>query len=322
MIGYHASHEQYSPGDLLRYIALAQSAGFQAVMASDHLAPWTSYCGNSGHIWSWLGAATQVSTLPFGCLAIPIGLRYHPAIIAQAAATLKQMNPKGLQWIAAGSGEALNEQALGYGWPDKAERHARLLEGVTMIRRLWNGETLTKNDGFIHADRLKIWSLPEIPPKIFAAALTPETAYWAGGWADGLITIRKPPEEIKETIRAFHDGGGKGKPLTLQMQIHWAKTEEQAVMEAWKGWRSTVLDPQDLANMPTPQDFDRATQSVTPDDIGGNLFTARDARSHIDLIREYCALGFQDIYIHNACRDQEGFINFYGTEILPSFMPR
>lgn len=317
MIGYHASHEQYPPADLLDYVQKAQAAGFQGIMTSDHLAPWTTYCGNAGHVWSWLGAAMQATALPFGSLAIPIGLRYHPAMIAQAAATLKQIYPARFHWIAAGSGEAINEHPLGLGWPDKAERHARLLEGVTMIRRLWNGETVTKTDGYIHAEDLKIWSLPAEPPRIFAAALSAETAHWAGGWADGLITVRKPPGEIRETIRAFHDGGGKGKKLILQLQIHWAATEEDALLESWKGWRHSALPPQLLANLPTPQDFDEAAHSITPEDMRKNLFTAHAAKDHLALIREYREMGFNDIFIHNACRDQQGFIAFYGKEVLP-----
>jgi len=146
MIGYHASHEQFSPADLLRFAQAAEVARFGAVMSSDHLVPWSVRQGHSGFAWSWLGAAMQATQLPFASLAIPTGGRYHPAIVAQAAATLSDLFPGRLRWIAAGSGEAMNEQALGEGWPDKDERNQRLLEGVSMIRKLWAGNTVS-NDG-------------------------------------------------------------------------------------------------------------------------------------------------------------------------------
>ena len=141
VIGYHCSHEQHPPSALLRYVVSAERAGFSAAMCSDHFAPWSLSQGHSGFAWSWLGAALQATRLSFGTVNAP-GQRYHPAIIAQAAATLSEMYPERF-WLALGTGEALNEHITGAGWPDKATRRARLVESAAIIRALFQGETVT-----------------------------------------------------------------------------------------------------------------------------------------------------------------------------------
>src|SRR4051812_12849148 len=139
IIGYHFSHEQYPPSELLRYSRMAQEAGFGAGMCSDHFHPW-SEAGQSGFAWSWLGAALEATNFSFGVVCAP-GQRYHPALIAQATATLAEMYP-GRFWCAFGSGQNLNEHITGSGWPDKATRQARLQESVEIVRALWAGETV------------------------------------------------------------------------------------------------------------------------------------------------------------------------------------
>ena len=138
-IGYHASHEQYAPSHLLHLVRQAADTGFQSAMCSDHIMPWSERQGHSGFAWSWLGAALEATPLSFGVVTVPGGWRYHPAIVAQAAATLAEMYP-GRFWIAPGSGELLNEHIVGRHWPEKAERNARLFEAVEIIRALWAGE--------------------------------------------------------------------------------------------------------------------------------------------------------------------------------------
>src|ERR671912_30728 len=125
-IGYHASHEQFTPGELIEYVVAAERAGFASVMSSDHFAPWSDAQGQSGFAWSWLGAALATTSLPFGVVNAP-GQRYHPAIVAQASATLAVMFPDRF-WIAVGSGQLLNEHITGDRWPAKPERNERLRE--------------------------------------------------------------------------------------------------------------------------------------------------------------------------------------------------
>src|SRR5687768_14125036 len=152
-IGYHISHEQCSPSLLLQYAQLAEKAGFQAALSSDHFHPWNGSQGQSGFAWSWLGAAMQATNLSYGIVNAP-GQRYHPAIIAQAAATLAEMYPERF-WLALGSGELLNEHITGDRWPNKAERNARLEECVGIIRRLWAGEQISFK-GYVRIDEAKL----------------------------------------------------------------------------------------------------------------------------------------------------------------------
>ena len=176
-IGYHASHEQFAPSELLRLVGLAERAGFDCAMSSDHFRPWGTAQGQSGFAWSWLGAALQATRLPFGVISAP-GYRYHPAILAQAAATLAEMFP-GRLWLALGSGQRLNEDLTGVAWPDKPERNARLRECADVVRALLAGETVTHR-GRVTVVEAKLYSRPERPPPLLGAAVTEATAEQVG----------------------------------------------------------------------------------------------------------------------------------------------
>jgi G6PDH family F420-dependent oxidoreductase len=181
-IGFHAPHEQFSPSHLLQFVQRAEQAGFGAAMCSDHFHPWSERQGHSGFAWSWLGAAMQSTRFTHGVVCAP-GQRYHPAIIAQAAATLAEMYPQRF-WIAVGSGEALNEHITGDVWPPKWVRNARLKECIDVMRALWAGETV-EHDGLVRVRDAKLYSRPAQPPAIIGAALTPETAERMGAWPTG-----------------------------------------------------------------------------------------------------------------------------------------
>ncbi len=165
MIGYQASHEQFKPSELLDYAAQAKQAGFSSIHCSDHFHPWSSRQGNSGFAFSWLGASLQRTNLPHGSVCAP-GQRYHPAIVAQAIATLGEMFPDRF-WIALGSGEALNERITGEKWPSKNDRNARLLECVEIMRRLLAGETVT-HEGRVTVEEARLYTIPKKSPPLFA----------------------------------------------------------------------------------------------------------------------------------------------------------
>jgi G6PDH family F420-dependent oxidoreductase len=173
LFGFHASHEQIHPSPLLAAVRRAEDAGFDAAMSSDHISPWSARQGQSAFAWSWLGAALQATSLPFGVVNAP-GQRYHPAIIAQAIGTLGAMYP-GRFWAALGTGEASNEHITGDGWPRKDVRNARLRECVDVIRALLRGEEVS-HVGLVTVDRARIWTLPEEPPPLVGAAVSAATA--------------------------------------------------------------------------------------------------------------------------------------------------
>jgi probable non-F420 flavinoid oxidoreductase len=316
VIGFHASHEQVVPRALLEAVQLAEVAGFGAAMCSDHFAPWSVRQGQSGFAWSWLGAALQATTLPFGVVSSP-GQRYHPAIIAQAAATLCEMFP-GRFWMALGSGEAMNEHITGERWPPKPIRNARLEECVRIMRALFAGETVT-HDGLITVDRAKLWTRPERPPSLIGAAVSEETAAWLGARADGLITIAQKRDKLERMIRAFRDGGGEGKPAYLQVHLSYAPEESEALEIAYEQWRSNLFAPPLCWDLELPEHFDEAARYVRREDMHGAVLISSDLERFVDRIAEFAALGFEAIYLHHVGIEQRRFIEAFGERVLPAF---
>ncbi|WP_207514368.1 TIGR03885 family FMN-dependent LLM class oxidoreductase [Longitalea luteola] len=314
IICYHASHEQFSPGELLGWMKLVEAAGFDAVHSSDHFYPWGERQGQSGFSFAWLGAAMQAIRLPFGVICAPGG-RYHPAVIAQAAATLAEMFPDRF-WLELGSGEALNEHITGEPWPEKSVRNKRLYESAHIIKRLLNGETVT-HEGAVTIKDAKLYTRPPKVPPIIAAAVTDHTAEWLGSWAEGLITIHKPLDKMKATVDAFHKGGGKGKPLYLKMQLSYARSYDEALAGALDQWRTNVLPSEKLQDLYLPQHFDAAAREITAKEIEQMVLVSDDPAKHVAWIKQYIELGFEHIILHNVNRQQEFFIKDFGEHVLP-----
>ena len=315
-IGYHASHEQFKPSALLEYVQAAEQAGFNFITSSDHFNPWSVRQGESGFAWSWLGAAMQAINRPFGIVCAP-GQRYHPAIVAQAAATLSEMFPNRF-WVALGSGQALNEKITGDRWPAKAERNARLKECVDVIRALWAGETVT-HYGLVRVEEAKLYTRPEIPPQIIGAAITPQTAEWLGEWADGLITISHPYEKLKQVVEAFRRGGGEGKPMYLKVQLSYAADETAALEGAYDQWRTNIFSSPVLSDLRSPPQFDAMAKFVKPEDLYEYVRISSDPQQFIECLQKDLELGFEKISLHNVNREQQRFIQDFGEKVLPVF---
>lgn len=311
---YHASHEQFKPSSLLTYAQMAERAGFTACSSSDHFHPWSDRQGESGFSWAWLGAAMQATSLPFSVVCAP-GQRYHPAIVAQAVATLTEMFPDRFS-VALGSGEALNERITGDRWPPKPERNARLKECVDIVRALFAGETVT-HYGRVNVEHAKLYTRPETPPPIIGAAITPETSEWVGSWADGLLTISRPPEKLRKVVDAFHRGGGKGKPMYVKVQLSYAKDLAQARQGAYEQWRTNIFKSAVMPELFTPQQFEAAAEFVKPEDVEDCVRVSTDPQQHIEWLRQDLELGFSELILHNVNRQQQEFIEVFGEKVLP-----
>ena len=314
VVGLHCSHEQIPPSRLLEHAKHAEAAGFGAIMSSDHFSPWSDRQGESGFAWSWLGSAMGATALPFGVVNAP-GQRYHPAIVAQAAATLCEMFP-GRLWIALGSGEASNEHITGDPWPDKATRNARLRECVDVMRALFAGETVT-HDGLVRVDRAKLYTLPPAPPPLIGPAISVETARWAGEWADGLATVNQPRAKLEEMSDAFRSNGGEGKRLVLQVHLSWAPSEAEALRIAHDQWRTNVFPPPTCWDLELPEDFDRLARDVSPEQVRDTVLVSADLARHTAWLEELAALGFDEINLHHVGQDPSAFINAFGEHVLP-----
>jgi probable non-F420 flavinoid oxidoreductase len=313
-IGMHASHEQIAPSRLLAAVQHAEQAGFDAAMCSDHFSPWSERQGESGFAWSWLGAAMHATSLPFGVVNAP-GQRYHPAIVAQAAATLAELFP-GRFWVALGTGEASNEHITGEPWPPKRTRNTRLRECVEVMRALFAGEVVD-HEGLVTVDRARLWTLPSQPPPLVGAAVSEETARWCGEWADGLITINQPRATLERVLAGFRENGGEGKPVYLQVHLSWAETEEEALAIAYEQWRTNLFSPPLCWDLHTVEQFDEASRHVRPEDVREGVLVSADLARHADWLRELAALGFDGIWLHHVGKELGPFLDAFGERVLP-----
>ncbi|MBM7784702.1 TIGR03885 family FMN-dependent LLM class oxidoreductase [Tenggerimyces flavus] len=311
--GFHASHEQLHPSDLLDAVVRAEEAGFAAAMSSDHFAPWSTRQGHSAFAWSWLGAALQATGLPFGVVNAP-GQRYHPAIIAQAIGTLAAMYP-GRFWAALGTGEASNEHITGTGWPRKDQRTQRLRECVDVIRALLAGEEVN-HEGLVNVDRARLWTRPDTVPALIGAAVSPATAAWCASWADGLITVGHDREQLRRVVDAYQDAGGAGK-VCLQVHLSYAEDEAEAETIAYEQWRTNVFAPPLCWDLELPELFDQAAEHVSLETVRKAVLVSSDLGRHASWLNDLAGLGFDEIYLHHVGQRQPEFIDAFGEKVLP-----
>jgi probable non-F420 flavinoid oxidoreductase len=311
--GIHASQEQIHPSRLLAAVTRAEGAGFGAAMSSDHFSPWSERQGQSAFAWTWLGAALQATSLPFGVVNAP-GQRYHPAIIAQAIGTLGAMYP-GRFWAALGSGEASNEHITGTGWPAKPIREARLRECVDVIRALLAGEEVSHR-GLVTVDRARLWTRPEEPVPLVGAAVSVPTARWCASWADGLITVNAPAAKLREMISAYRDAGGRG-PLTVQVHLSYAATDDDAFAIAYDQWRSNVFAPPVCWDLELTDHFDEVSRDVPRERVESVVNISADPSRHAEWLHGYAELGFDRVMLHHVGQEQDEFIDVFGAKVLP-----
>ncbi len=312
-IGYHCSHEQLPPSALLRFVQDAERAGFDGAMCSDHYAPWGVRQGESGFAWSWLGAALASTSFSIGVVNAP-GQRYHPAVVAQAIATLEEMFP-GRFWAALGSGEAMNEHITGDPWPSKDDRNARLDESLGAIRRLLAGEEVSA-DGFVKMHRARLWSRPIAAPPLFGAAVSAETAGWLAGRVDGLATVAQEPAALRRVVEEYRSNGGTG-PCALQVHVSLAATDAEALALARDQWPNGLIGPPRAWDFDQPEDFDAAVADPDEEQLRKAVLVDSDAGALAERIAELAAIGFDRLYLHHVGKDQTSFLERAEAELLP-----
>lgn len=313
-MGFHASHEQITPAQLLRDVQHAEQAGFGMAMCSDHWAPWSERQGQSGYAWSWLGAALQATSLPCGVVTAP-GQRYHPAVVAQKLATLEQMFP-GRTWAALGSGENLNEHITGDPWPPKDVRQRRLTQSAEVMSRLLAGERVS-TDGEITVDDALLWTRPDAPPPLLLAAVSERTAREHALWAEGLITVGIDPGAVRSVAQAYRDAGGRG-PVYLQLHLSYDPSGDRALAIAHEQWRSNTLAPPLSWDLALTSDFDDRTRDVAPASMHKHVRISSDLDQHAQWITEYADSGFDAIFLHHVGQHQSLFIDDFGEHVIPA----
>jgi coenzyme F420-dependent glucose-6-phosphate dehydrogenase len=307
--GYALSSEEHRPRDLVANARRAEQAGFDFAMLSDHFHPWTDRQGQSPFAWSVLGGiaeATDRITIGTGVTALSV--RFHPAILAQAAATIGDMLP-GRFWFGVGTGENLNEHVLGDAWPEHSMRAAMLEEAVELIRRLWTGELVDHDGEFYRVSRARIYTLPETTPPVLIAASGEESAKVAARIGDGLISTAPDAKVLK----AF---GAKG-PKVGQVTVCWAKDEKTARRTALEWWPTAAIPGDNSTELPLPSSFEALAKLVTEDALAEQIACGPDVELHLSKIEPYLEAGFDHVYIHQVGPDQQGFLQFAETELLP-----
>ena len=318
---YFCGHEQFQPEDLVRHAVLAEEAGFDAVMVSEHFHPWVDDISASGYAFSTLGAIAHATERVEMVTAVTTPLfRYHPAVVAQAAATIDRLSG-GRFRLGVGTGENLNEGPLGYEFPAYAERASRMSEALDIMRRLLDGEKLTYEGEWYRTDRAKLYSPPISDLPIWMAAGGPKSAVLAATKAEGIITSVRDPETTKERVidPALHAAADAGRNAPTIAASRWtvrAESPEEAwqALGAWRGLRAPgrlqALDPADLRQRADDLDRDEVLASYSivsgPDDY---------VEAYRPLITE---VGADVVTLQTTSLDQESTISMLGREVLPA----
>ncbi len=321
-IGYAAMLEQFHPTDLLAWCAQAESAGFDAgFQVSEHFHPWTPRQGNAAFAWSFMGALGQRTTLPFGTAVTCPGFRYHPAVIAHAAATLGAMYPARF-WLGLGAGEALNEHVVGPNWPEVGVRSAMLFEAVEIINKLFTGKVVKHAGTYFTLESAKLYTRPEQPVPVYVATAGPLNAKRTGKFADGIITVGAADEKIEMLWDKFREGareaGKDPDAMKTQLQVHvsWAPTQAEAEEQAVREWPNGGMPfpKQDIKN---PEDFANMAKLVHLENFKDRMLISSDLEAHVAQLQGFVDMGFDEIYLHNVGRDQATFISTFGDSVLP-----
>lgn len=314
-VGYAFSSEEHRPNDLVTYARLAEEASFRFGLISDHFHPWVSRQRHAPFVWSVIGGISQVTErFSIGTGVTCPTTRIHPAIIAQAAATAAVMMP-GRFFLGVGTGEALNEHVLGDRWPEWEVRAHMLEEAVDVIRLLWQGGNQSHHGEHYTVENAQLFTLPDEPPDIIVAAGGSRAAELAGRIGDGLCATS--PE--RETVQAFEQAGGSGKPKYGQMTVCWAPDEAGARRTAHELWAFSSLPGELGQELPSPAHFEQAVEIVTEEMVAETVVCGPNAQRHQAKLQEYVDAGFDHVYVHQIGPDQRGFLDFYSREVLPEF---
>ncbi|MFI5838013.1 TIGR03557 family F420-dependent LLM class oxidoreductase [Micromonospora sp. NPDC051300] len=305
-IGYKLSSEGFGPQDLIRQAVRAEEAGFDFVEMSDHFHPWLDVQGHSSFTWTVFGAiAAKTERIGLATGVTCPTVRYHPAIIAQAAATLAIVSD-GRFTLGVGAGERLNEHVVGQGFPSVRGRHERLREALEIIRLLWRGGYRSYEGKYLQVEDARVFDLPDELPVIAVAASGPVSAAIAAEYGDGLFATEPKPE----LVEAYRKGGGDG-PRYAEVPVAWAADEQQAVRAAWETSRWAVTGWKVMSELPNPVNFEAASRTVTEDDIRQQFAVGPDPDAHVAAVRTYVDAGFDHLVLQNAGPDPDGFLDFY-----------
>jgi G6PDH family F420-dependent oxidoreductase len=314
-IGYTMMCEQSGPKQLVADAVAAERAGFDFAVISDHYFPWVEAMGHSPYAWSVLGAVAQATErIPLMTYVTCPIKRYHPAVVAQKAATVALLSD-GRFTLGLGAGENLNEHVVGGGWPPVNVRHEMLAEAVEIIRRLWSGGYTSFAGRHFRVDSAKVWDLPETPPRLGIAVSGPQSCRLAAAMADVMIAV----EPARELTSAFECGGGEGKPRIGQVPVSYHSDRDRAIARAHElfgwfggGWKVN-------AELPGTAAFEAAAQFVRPEDVAKAIPCGDRVEDFVDAVRGFTDAGFTHVALCQVGGERQGeFVDWAERELLPA----
>src|SRR6202165_1380415 len=327
-LGYKASAEQFGPRTLLDFAIAAEDSGFDSVFVSDHFQPWRHSDGHAPFAFAWLAAAGErTRRVLLGTSVATPTFRYHPAVVAQAFGTLGSLYPERVI-LGVGTGEHLNEGALGIQWPDNKERFARLREAVRLIKKLWSEELVTFDGEYYHTRNATIYDRPDRPVPIYVGAGGPQVAKFAGRVGGGLICTSGQGMNLysEQLLPAFGEGaseaGRNARDLDKMIEVKVSyDTDRARALEDTKIWAALALPAEAKAGVDDPREMERLGKGV--EDVAHRRWLGvSDADEHLEQLRPSLELGFNHLVFHSPGDDQAHFLELYGSQILPRIRAR
>ena len=324
-LGYKASAEQFGPSELLKFASIAEEVGFDSVFVSDHFQPWRHTDGHAPASLVWLGAlAARTLRITIGTSVLTPTFRYHPAVIAQAFATLACLCP-GRVVLGVGTGESLNEvPSTGIAWPEFKERLGRLREAIDLMRLLWTQERVTFAGQFYRTANATIYDRPEKPVPIFISAAGPTIAKFVGRTADGFIcTSGKTAEFYNETVmpnlKAGLSSSGRldsALERMIEMKVSF-DTDKERAFEDTRYWAALALSTEEKISVDDPLQIERMAAELPIEQVASRWIVSSDPHDQIERIRPYVEMGFTHLVFHAPGQDQERFLRNYASQVLP-----
>ena len=330
-LGYKASAEQFGPAELVDFAVLAEEVGFDSVFISDHFQPWMHEGGHAPAALPVLGAmGARTSRVLLGTSVLTPTFRYHPAVVAQAFATLGVMYPNRVI-LGVGTGEALNEVTLGLDWPDAPERFQRLKESIALIEELWAGERVTFEGSFYSVKDATVYDRPGPDEKvpIYIGAAGPAATRLAGRIADGFITTSGKPETLytETLLPALKEGlekAGRSEDsidTLIEVKVSYHPDHDVA-LEKTRFWAPLALSADEKMGIHDPIEMQRRAAELPIERAASRFIVSTDPDEHVEKIAAYVDMGFRHLVFHDPGHDQEEFLRTYGTEILPRLRAR
>lgn len=314
-LGYTMMCEQSRPDQLVRDIQGAEVAGFDFSVISDHYFPWLEEQGHAGYAWAILGAAAQATTrIPLMTYVTCPILRYHPAVVAQKAATMQILSNNRFR-LGLGAGENLNEHIVGKGWPAVGARHAMFTEAVDIIAALLDGEHVNHRGQHFTVESAKLYDLPDTRVPIGIAVSGPESCRLAGAKADLMIATEPKPELGEQ----FDAAGGTGKPRVGQLAVAYDPDRNAAMRRAHEQFRWSGLGWKVNTDLPGPSSFEAATQFITPEQVAQKVPCGADVAEYMQQVQPYLDAGFTELaFVQIGADQQEPFFRWAERELLPA----